>query len=88
MEPNSKCPHNTILTEQQIKNWRTALIPIFGPYALIMPADKIQLFRDLMQDKMDKISKKMEMEQVQTQEKKPTKKPASEPFNAPRIVKK
>ena len=34
------------LSEEQIKNWRRVLIGMFGPYALLMPKEQIQLFRD------------------------------------------
>lgn len=37
------------LSEEQIKNWRRVLIGMFGPYALLMPKEQIQLFRDRLQ---------------------------------------
>ena len=45
---------NGKLTEEQIDNWRKALLPMLGPYALIAPAEEIQRLRDKMQDKIDK----------------------------------
>ncbi len=34
------------LSEEQIQNWRRVLCGMFGPYALLMPKEQIQLFRD------------------------------------------
>jgi len=36
------------LSEEQIKNWRRVLSVAFGQYALLMPKEQIQLFRDRM----------------------------------------
>lgn len=41
------------LTPEQIKNWREALSLTLGPYALIMPVEKVQEFRDLYQKRID-----------------------------------
>lgn len=41
------------LTAEQIKNWRIAMVGMFGPYALIMPEDQIQRLRDNMQEWCD-----------------------------------
>lgn len=38
------------LTPEQIANWRQALVPLLGGYALIMPAEQIQRYRDKMQE--------------------------------------
>lgn len=43
---------NEPLTEEQIKNWRDALIPTIGIYALIMPVDQLQKIRDRLQAKL------------------------------------
>lgn len=37
------------LTEEQIKNWRKALIHTLGPYALLMPDEQIQVLFERMQ---------------------------------------
>jgi hypothetical protein len=37
------------LTEEQIKNWRNVLCATLGPYALIMPDEQVQAFRNKMQ---------------------------------------
>lgn len=34
------------LSEEQVKNWRRVLIGMFGPYALLMPKEQIQMFHD------------------------------------------
>jgi hypothetical protein len=41
------------LTDAQIANWRQLLIPMLGPYALIMPAEQVQAFKDKMQADVD-----------------------------------
>jgi hypothetical protein len=41
------------LTPEQIENWRELLVGMIGPYALIMPAEKIQQMRDEFQRKAD-----------------------------------
>lgn len=46
-------PQRGLLTPEQIKNWRTALIGVLGPYALIMPDADIQRYRDRMQEHAD-----------------------------------
>ncbi len=43
------------LTPEQIKNWRTVLCGMIGPYALIMPDEKVQKIRDNMQATGNKI---------------------------------
>lgn len=47
-------PSDDKLTPEQIKNWRNALVGILGPWALIMPPEDIQAFRDKMQAEADK----------------------------------
>ena len=42
------------LTPVQIENWRQALCVLIGPYALIMPPEMVQAWRDKMQDEVDK----------------------------------
>jgi hypothetical protein len=37
------------LTPEQIENWRRVLCGMIGPYALMMPAEQIQLYRDKLQ---------------------------------------
>ena len=41
------------LTDAQSANWRKLLIPMLGPYALIMPAEQVQAFKDKMQANVD-----------------------------------
>lgn len=43
------------LTDEQIKNWRKFLSGLLGPYALIMPKEEIEKFRDKMQKKVDEV---------------------------------
>ena len=45
------------LTAEQIRNWRRALIPIIGLYALMIPAEDIQEYRDSFQRECDRKSK-------------------------------
>lgn len=42
------------LTSQQIENWRKILFGMIGLYALMMPVEEIQKFRDKMQANVDK----------------------------------
>jgi hypothetical protein len=48
------------VTEVQIKNWRTVLVGIVGPYALIMPESEIEKFRDKLQNNINKLDVKEE----------------------------
>ena len=41
------------ITEKQIENWRSVLVGMIGPYALIMPKEDIQKFRDITQNKIN-----------------------------------
>ncbi len=41
------------MTPEQIQNWRTMLVGMIGPYALIMPDEEIQKFRDKLQAKVN-----------------------------------
>lgn len=45
------------ITPEQIKNWRRVLIGMIGPYALIMPDEEVQKFRDKMQAKVNSFKK-------------------------------
>ena len=45
------------LTDQQIENWRSVLVGIIGPYALLMPDEQVQALRDRYQDIADKLPK-------------------------------
>jgi len=45
------------LTDEQIKNWRKVLVAMVGPYALIMPAEDVQKYRDKMQNEIDQREK-------------------------------
>jgi len=39
----------TKLTPEQIKNWRSVLLTLVGPWALMMPDEDVQRMRDEMQ---------------------------------------
>jgi hypothetical protein len=45
------------LTPEQIENYRKMLITQLGPYALIMPVDKIEAYRKRMQSCVDELAK-------------------------------
>ena len=47
---------NQSLSPEQVENWRGVLLRILGPYALIMPVEKIEAFRDLYQSRLDEFS--------------------------------
>jgi len=44
------------LTDEQIKNWREVLVGMIGPYALIMPREEIQAFRDKTQNAVQQVA--------------------------------
>ncbi len=46
------------MTEEQIENWRKILLPMFGPYALIMPEEEIILFKNRAQENINNIGVK------------------------------
>ena len=48
------------LTHEQIENWRAVLCGIIGPYALIMPDEKVQAFKDKIQSQVDKAEEERE----------------------------
>jgi len=41
------------MTDEQIENFRTVLVGRLGPYALLMPKEKVQAIRDRMQSELD-----------------------------------
>lgn len=41
------------MTDEQIQNWRKILCGMLGPYAIIMPKEQIEKFRDKMQSWAD-----------------------------------
>ena len=43
------------LTPEQVENWRNVLLQTLGPYALIMPPEEIQRYRDRMQELADSL---------------------------------
>jgi hypothetical protein len=43
------------LTDEQVNNWRMVLCGMFGPYALLMPREDIEKFRDKLQAHVDKL---------------------------------
>ena len=44
------------MSPKQIENFRRVLVGMIGPYALMMPAEEIQRYKDSMQHQIDKIS--------------------------------
>ena len=42
------------LTPEQIENWRRVLCGMIGPYALMMPSEQIQMYRDKLQGGLTK----------------------------------
>lgn len=49
---------NPVLTKEQVENWRRVLFGTLGPFALIMPDEMIQKYRDMMQQKADNFAAK------------------------------
>lgn len=47
------------LTPEQIQNWRMVLCGMIGPYALIMPAEMVQEWKDKFQSAADKSEEEM-----------------------------
>ena len=47
--------HECKLTPEQIENWRNVLLMTLGPYAMLMTAEQIQKYRDMMQEKANKL---------------------------------
>lgn len=43
------------MTPEQIKNFRTVLIQILGPYALLMSDSDVEKMKDKFQERIDKI---------------------------------
>lgn len=60
------------LTPQQIKNWRSVLVGLVGPYAYLMPDVEVQRMRDEMQAHLDMEAK---MEEFKAPEPEPPAKP-------------
>jgi 2,3-bisphosphoglycerate-independent phosphoglycerate mutase len=48
------------LSAEQIVNWRKVLCQMIGPYALLMPSEEIQKFRDKMQQRVNELDDEME----------------------------
>ena len=44
------------LTPEQIENWRNVLLGMIGPYALIMPVEQVQKWRDKFKEQVNKLS--------------------------------
>lgn len=55
---------NEKLTDEQIENWRRLLCSQIGPYALIMPKEEIQCYRDKMQERTDSINIETELNDI------------------------
>ena len=47
------------LTPEQVANWRNVLVPMLGPYALLMPPAEINAVRDRMQERVNKLDDKL-----------------------------
>ncbi len=43
----------TKLSPEQISNWRKILTSSLGPYALVMPDEEVQRYRDFMQQRIN-----------------------------------
>lgn len=46
------------LNSEQLKNWRQVLFRMVGPYALIMPDEEIQKYRNKLQNDVNKLNEK------------------------------
>ena len=55
------------LTDEQVKNWREVLCATLGPYALLMPREQVQAFRDKMQTQVNKLDKKLTEDPLTTE---------------------
>ena len=51
---NTKSEDSSKLNPEQIDNWRKVLFGMIGPYALMMPAEDIQKYRDILQSRAEK----------------------------------
>jgi hypothetical protein len=49
-------PSGGQLTSEQIENWRRILFSMYGPMALLLPDDEIQIYRDMMQALVSKLT--------------------------------
>ena len=54
------------LTPEQIKNWRTVLCGMLGPYAIIMQDSQIQAITDNMQRKLDSLPQEEDKTEIPT----------------------
>ena len=52
------------LSAEQIVNWRKVLCQMIGPYALIMPSEEIQRFRDKMQKRAYELDVELQKEGI------------------------
>jgi len=43
------------LTPEQIENWRKILVGMIGPYALLMSDEEIEILRNKMQARIDRM---------------------------------
>lgn len=46
-----------MLTDEQVKNWRNAMVNVLGPYALIMPREDIEKMRANVQKNLEQFEK-------------------------------
>lgn len=53
------------LTDQQVENWRYILVDMIGPYAIIMPRDKVEEIAESFQHRINIGVKKDEEEMSQ-----------------------
>jgi hypothetical protein len=51
----TKTQKNEPLNEEQVKNWRNVMGGILGPYASLMPIEKIEAIRDCLQKETEKL---------------------------------
>ena len=56
------------LTPEQIQSWRTAMVGLLGPYALIMSDEDVQRLRDKMQEHLDSDTEALSLQGEQPKE--------------------
>jgi len=50
---SDKKTQKEVLTDEQVKNWRKAMVNLLGPYALVMPREEVERLRDRLQARLD-----------------------------------
>lgn len=61
-EKVEETPEEARLSDEQVENWRNVLVSQFGPYGLVMSREKIQAYRDRLQQLADVEAAKEEAE--------------------------